>query len=86
MSEIKSNRKSFFKKIRGKDDDVKAEMSFLDHLEILRWHIVRAAIALLLAAIGIFIFIDVKPKVASSIVLFERMEEKELYFFSNLRV
>jgi sec-independent protein translocase protein TatC len=58
LSEIKSNRKSFFKKIRGKDDDVKAEMSFLDHLEILRWHIVRAAIALLIAAIGIFIYID----------------------------
>lgn len=33
-------------------------MSFIDHLEVLRWHIVRAAIALVIAAIGIFIFID----------------------------
>jgi len=53
-----SSRKSFFKKIRGKDDGEKAEMSFIDHLEVLRWHIVRSAIALLVAAIAIFIFID----------------------------
>jgi Twin arginine targeting (Tat) protein translocase TatC len=53
-----ASRKSFFKKIRGKDDGEKAEMSFIDHLEILRWHIVRSAIALVAAAIGIFIFID----------------------------
>ena len=58
MSLKATNRKSFFKKIRGKDDEVKPEMSFLDHLEELRWHIVRSAIALLLAAIGIFIYID----------------------------
>ena len=58
MSVQTSNRKSFFKKIRGKDDGEKAEMSFIDHLEVLRWHIVRSAIALLVAAITIFIFID----------------------------
>ncbi len=58
MSVETSNRKSFFKKIRGQDDGVKSEMSFIDHLEVLRWHIVRSAIALLVAAITIFIFID----------------------------
>lgn len=58
MSTTTSDRKSFFKKIRGKDDGEKAEMSFIDHLEVLRWHIVRSAIALVLAAIFIFIFID----------------------------
>lgn len=58
MSVEAASRKSFFKKIRGKDDGEKAEMSFIDHLEILRWHIVRSAIALVAAAIGIFIFID----------------------------
>lgn len=58
MSVETSSRKSFFKKIRGKDDGEKAEMSFIDHLEVLRWHIVRSAIALLVAAIAIFIFID----------------------------
>jgi len=33
-------------------------MSFIDHLEVLRWHIVRSAIALVAAAILIFIYID----------------------------
>lgn len=33
-------------------------MSFIDHLEALRWHLVRAVIVWLIAAIGIFVFID----------------------------
>lgn len=33
-------------------------MSFVDHLEALRWHLVRAVIAWLVAAIGIFLYID----------------------------
>ncbi len=32
------------------------EMSFLDHLEELRWHIVRSLVAVVIAAIGIFSF------------------------------
>ena len=35
-----------------------AEMSFVDHLEALRWHIVRALLAVIVAAIVIFIKID----------------------------
>lgn len=35
-----------------------AEMSFVDHLEALRWHLVRAALAILVSAIVIFIQID----------------------------
>jgi sec-independent protein translocase protein TatC len=31
------------------------EMSFLDHLEVLRWHLVRSIIAIMLGAIGAFI-------------------------------
>jgi sec-independent protein translocase protein TatC len=34
------------------------EMSFVDHLEALRWHLVRAVVAILVAAIAIFINID----------------------------
>jgi sec-independent protein translocase protein TatC len=52
-----AERKSFFKKIRGKED-VKSEMSFIDHLEVLRWHLIRSAIALVVAGGTIFIFID----------------------------
>src|SRR5262245_51246721 len=33
-------------------------MSFVDHLEALRWHIVRSILAILVAAILFFIFID----------------------------
>ena len=33
-------------------------MSFIEHLEALRWHIMRAAIVWLVATIGLFIYID----------------------------
>ena len=42
---------------RNKDAD-QAEMSFIDHLEALRWHIVRSLVAVLIGAIFIFIKID----------------------------
>ncbi len=35
-----------------------AEMSFVDHLEELRWHIVRAVISILIGAILCFVYID----------------------------
>lgn len=34
-----------------------AEMSFIDHLEELRWHIIRAVIAVLIGAIVVFIYV-----------------------------
>ncbi|HEY0678992.1 MAG TPA: twin-arginine translocase subunit TatC, partial [Chitinophagaceae bacterium] len=40
---------------RGQDQ---AEMSFIDHLEALRWHIVRSLAAVLIGAVVIFINID----------------------------
>ena len=33
-------------------------MSFIDHLEALRWHVVRALIVWLIGAVGIFVYID----------------------------
>jgi sec-independent protein translocase protein TatC len=35
-----------------------AEMSFLEHLEVLRWHIIRSAVAIMTMAILAFIFKD----------------------------
>ena len=35
-----------------------AEMSFLEHLEVLRWHIIRSAVAIIVMAILAFIFKD----------------------------
>lgn len=36
--------------------ETKAEMSFLEHLEVLRWHLVRSIVAILIFAIVAFIF------------------------------
>lgn len=36
--------------------DKQSEMSFLDHLEIFRWHLIRSLFAILFFAIGAFIF------------------------------
>jgi len=57
LSNTTSERKAFFKKIRGTDTS-DSEMSFLDHLEVLRWHIMRSAIVLVGVAIVIFVYID----------------------------
>jgi sec-independent protein translocase protein TatC len=57
VAETESGRKSFFKKIRGQESD-EAEMSFIDHLEALRWHVVRSIFAILVFSIIFFIFID----------------------------
>ena len=37
------------------DQEVEKEMSFLEHLEELRWHVVRALIAVFICMIGAFI-------------------------------
>src|SRR6476469_2602068 len=44
----------FFDK-RKKDPNV--EMSFIDHLEELRWHLIRSVIAIVIAAIIVFIYV-----------------------------
>ena len=44
----------FFNK-RKKDPN--AEMSFIDHLEDLRWHVIRSVLAIVIGAIVVFIFI-----------------------------
>lgn len=51
MSEEQSTKK------RGKKK-TEAEMSFLEHLEELRWHIVRSAVAVLVFAVAAFIMKD----------------------------
>ena len=59
MATTTSERKSFFKRIsNGKDNEEQTEMSFFDHLEELRWHIIRSIIAWLVAVISIFVNID----------------------------
>jgi sec-independent protein translocase protein TatC len=50
-----SNRRLFFKR-DGYGN--KADMSFIEHLEVLRWHIVRAGLVWIAVAIALFIKID----------------------------
>lgn len=40
------------------DKKVEQEMGFLDHLEALRWHLVRSVIAVMVCAIGVFLSKD----------------------------
>ncbi len=44
--------------IERRNQNADSEMSFVDHLEALRWHIVRAVLAIVICAIGVFIYID----------------------------
>lgn len=57
MANTTTERKAFFKKIRGTETEG-AEMSFIDHLEVLRWHLFRSAIVLIVVAIGVFFYVD----------------------------
>lgn len=60
MATENSDRKNFFKRLRkGQQAETEqTEMTFMDHLEALRWHIMRSVIVWLAAAIAIFVFID----------------------------
>lgn len=57
-SAIKEPTKSFIDQIKSAAAQTFPEMSFMDHLEALRWHIFRSVIAWLIAVIGMFMYID----------------------------
>lgn len=42
--------------INRRKKDENTEMSFIDHLEELRWHIIRAVIAILIGAVAVFVY------------------------------
>ena len=54
MAEETSREEQSTKKSKKKE--VKAEMSFLDHLETLRWHIIKSAIAVVTFAILAYVY------------------------------
>lgn len=59
MATSGEERKSFFKRITGKNQEEEpAEMGFFDHIEELRWHLMRSILAWLIVAVAIFINID----------------------------
>ena len=46
------------KAIKDKGQSLEGEMSFFDHLEALRWHLIRSALAIVVFTIGVFIYYD----------------------------
>jgi sec-independent protein translocase protein TatC len=58
VSTTEQSRKNFFKRLRLGEDQHNGEMSFTDHLEALRWHLVRGVIVWLFAFVFIFVKID----------------------------
>ena len=61
------------------DNDTKnnqSEMGFLDHLEVLRWHLIRSFVAIILLAIVAFVFSDF---VFNTVILAPKTPE----FFTN---
>jgi sec-independent protein translocase protein TatC len=56
MSEETTREEQSTKK--KKKEEPKAEMSFLDHLEALRWHIIRSAVSIIAFAILAYIYSD----------------------------
>jgi len=53
-----STSKDLIKAIKQKGKNIEAEMSFFDHLEVLRWHIIRSVIAIVVFAMLSFSFYD----------------------------
>ncbi|WP_437920844.1 twin-arginine translocase subunit TatC [Sphingobacterium sp. LRF_L2] len=53
-----SKSNELIKAIKDKGKNLEAEMSFFDHLEVLRWHIIRSVIAIAVFAILAFTFYD----------------------------
>ncbi len=50
--------------IKKRKTEEKGEMSFIDHLEDLRWHVIRSVVAILIGAIAVFIYArDIVDKV-----------------------
>lgn len=49
---------TFLKKLRQKSNEEHPAMTFMDHIEALRWHLIRSVLVWLAAAITIFVFID----------------------------
>jgi len=53
-----TDRRSFFSRLGDKRGSENKEMTFFDHIEELRWHILRSVVAWLIGGIVIFIYID----------------------------
>lgn len=71
MSENENKEEQSTKK-RWSRKSIQAEMSFLDHLEELRWHIIRSSLAIVVFAVVAFIM---KDFIFNTVILRPRMPE-----------
>jgi len=53
-----NRRKDLIQSIKDKGKTMEAEMSFFDHLEVLRWHLIRSAAAIVLFTTLAFVYYD----------------------------
>ncbi|RYF79721.1 MAG: preprotein translocase subunit TatC, partial [Chitinophagaceae bacterium] len=51
-------KKKFFSRLKNSPQSEAVEMSFIDHLEALRWHLVRCVLVWMLFFIAIFVKVD----------------------------
>ncbi len=56
MSDLKDNK--LFKALKGKGTTLESEMSFFDHLDALRMHLIRSAIAIIVITGFVFAYYD----------------------------
>ncbi|MGV3508862.1 MAG: twin-arginine translocase subunit TatC, partial [Sphingobacteriaceae bacterium] len=56
MSE--DSRKDLVETIKDRGKSLETEMSFFDHMEVLRWHLIRSAVAIVLFTILAFCYYD----------------------------
>src|SRR5690554_2737934 len=54
----KLSGKKLIDTIKDKGKNLEAEMSFFEHLEVLRWHLIRSAIAVVIFMVLAFSFYD----------------------------
>ncbi|WP_090971567.1 twin-arginine translocase subunit TatC [Parapedobacter composti] len=54
----KLSGKKLIETLKNKGKNLEAEMSFFDHLEVLRWHLIRSAIAVVIFMLLAFSFYD----------------------------
>ncbi|MEJ6980649.1 twin-arginine translocase subunit TatC [Pedobacter sp. P351] len=51
-------RKDLVETIKDRGKSLESEMSFFDHIEVLRWHLIRSAIAIVLFTVFAFVYYD----------------------------
>ncbi len=55
---VKEREMDLIESIKNKGKNIEAEMSFFDHLEVLRWHLIRSAVVILALTILSFFYYD----------------------------